>query len=144
MKIKFILLMIIFFWLSGCKKSDSDDSSSTTWDLNVKNPGGSTFVLAKGTFTFGSTTFTVHVITSRIGGGDIVKEFNMTGAMKGDSIIIENFAINLTDPIEVATINGRIWVGNSSMNGFGDYHVVQPPDTISMNGNFTVSGTKSK
>jgi hypothetical protein len=145
MQKKLIFMLGIILMLGSCKKSDSDEGnlSAGTWDLNVKTSAGDTFVLAKGTFSFTATAFTVHVVTSKIGGGDIVKEFDMSGSRSGDSIFLQNYVLNLTDPVEVVTVNGRIWVGSTSMNGFGDYSIVQPPDTQTYEDDFLVTATKN-
>ncbi|MCX6270671.1 MAG: hypothetical protein NTU44_05535 [Bacteroidetes bacterium] len=80
--------------------------------------------------------------TSRIGGGAIVKQFEMSGQMTGDSIFVGNFILSLTDPDEIFTVNGKVYVKNGSMNGSGTYSGYQPPDTIHFNGKFILTGIK--
>jgi len=141
----FILLAFLALILAeiACKKKDSGGGTDTgAWNLTVKEPAGDTIVLAKGTFIFNPTTFSVHIVTSRIGGGAIVKAFDMSGQMVGDSMIVNNFVLNLTDPVEVVTVSGRVGVGATTMNGFGNYSGYQPPDTITFSGNFVVVGRR--
>lgn|GEM_PF-1965901 len=141
MKNKIFILFILMagiLSLVNCKKSNSNDDNNTgtTWNLCVMTTNGDTFVLAKGTFEFLVNTFNVHVITSRIGGGNIVKEFDMSGAKVGDSIFVTDYVLNLTDPVEVVTVNGKIGIIGSHMSGGGTYHIVQPPDTLSYQDSF--------
>jgi len=142
----FCILIVLATILAtpACKKDKSSDdpSPTSTWDLLVQGTPADTFVIATGVFTFGSTTFSVHIRTSRIGGGNIVKEFDMSGQMAGDSLFVNDYELNLTDPIETAWINGRMRITASNLTGNGTYKIVQPPDTISYSDTFIVSGTK--
>jgi hypothetical protein len=139
-----LVFLTVILAVVTCKKKDSGNpgpNGTDTWDLVVKEPSGDTFVIAKGTFTFNPTGFTVHIVTSLIG-GPCVKEFDMSGKMEGDSIIMEDFVLNLTDPDEVVTVNGRVGVQSATMNGYGTYWGYQPPDTMTFSGAFVVTGVK--
>jgi hypothetical protein len=140
------LVMAAVVLPTSCKDDDNNnpitDPVSGTYNLSVNTLSGGFMVAATAAFTSTTNTFSTHVKTSQIGGGAIVKEFDLSGQKSGDSIFVTNYVFSLTDPEETITLNGRVHVGTDSLKGGGSYRITHPLDTIVETGNYTVKGWK--
>ena len=136
------MVMISMLVISGCSKDEETPSGASIWNLSVKTLTGTNIAIATGDFTFTTNTFTALIKTSVLGTASIVKEFSMSGLMVGDTIVVEDFIINLTDPVEVVDVSGRVTVTGNNMAGGGTYSIVQPPDTLHYYGTFVMTGAK--
>lgn len=142
MKTKIYIFLVLLAIIFGCKKNNDENGETSAWNLQVKTQQGDTFVLAKADFTFTATTFSAHVTTSRIGGGNLVKIFDISGQINTDSMIVTNCVLNLTDPVEVVTVSGRFKKLANTMSGSGTYSINQPPDTAIYNDYFVLTAQK--
>lgn len=126
----------------SCKKEEDQKAGGNTWNISAKTFKGADIATAKGTFTFTSDSFTVHIRTSRVGNDNVVMEFDMAGQISGDSILVHDNVLLLGNPVEIVTVNGGAILKNDKMSGSGNYSIVQPSDTVPVTGVFLVTGDK--